>query len=253
MTDSDADDLEATHPLSPNAVDRRVSLYKSIAGTLPFIAPIVQEIISAVIPNQRMDRIAALLEALEARIGPLEAERVQARAVEPKMVDLIEDGFFAAARSLSEEKIAYIAEILAKGFSAEELDHTRLKAVMRIVEQLDAADVLVLLSYTVAKQRDRTWLQEHRAVLFEEPAHLRSPPEAHEKQTLHRQQRGRLRQIDLLKPNFKKPSKGNMPEFDTDTGMLKAGGMKLTPLGRLVLRVIDPDGVGNEASDQHYM
>ena len=40
---------------------------------------------------------------------------------------------------------------------------------------------------------------------------------------------------------FKKPKRGELPEFDEKTGMVKVGGYEITSLGRLLLRSIDQD------------
>lgn len=48
-----------------------------------------------------------------------------------------------------------------------------------------------------------------------------------------------LVRLGLLRPRFRKPKKGELPEFDEKTGMLKASGYDVTPLGRLMLRYID--------------
>jgi hypothetical protein len=45
--------------------------------------------------------------------------------------------------------------------------------------------------------------------------------------------------FDLLRPKYKKPKKGELPEFDEKTGTLKFSGYDVTSLGKLLLRYID--------------
>jgi hypothetical protein len=44
--------------------------------------------------------------------------------------------------------------------------------------------------------------------------------------------------LGLLKIRFNKPNKGEVPEFDEHTGMIKAQGYDITSLGELFLRSI---------------
>ena len=47
--------------------------------------------------------------------------------------------------------------------------------------------------------------------------------------------RKHLTRLGLLGQRYKVPRKNETPEFDKETGLLKAGGYELTPLGRLFL------------------
>jgi hypothetical protein len=44
-----------------------------------------------------------------------------------------------------------------------------------------------------------------------------------------------LRRLGLLQTKYKKPKKGELPEFDEKTGMMKAGSDQISRLGRLLL------------------
>jgi hypothetical protein len=48
--------------------------------------------------------------------------------------------------------------------------------------------------------------------------------------------------LGLLRRRFKTFKKGEVPEYDDKTGMIKAVGHEITPLGRLLLKSIDQGG-----------
>jgi hypothetical protein len=48
-----------------------------------------------------------------------------------------------------------------------------------------------------------------------------------------------LAQLGLLRRNFKKPKKGELPEFDERTGTIKSSGYSITALGRSFIRWIE--------------
>jgi len=53
-----------------------------------------------------------------------------------------------------------------------------------------------------------------------------------------------LVELGLLRPRFRRPGRGELPEFDDKTGMIKAYGHDLTPLGRMLLKYIDQAEIG---------
>ena len=57
-------------------------LGKGILGPIPFVGPLVAEIIGNLIPNQRIDRIASLLKTLKSKIDEAEKAKVEKRILE---------------------------------------------------------------------------------------------------------------------------------------------------------------------------
>ena len=87
-------------------VDSVVSLEKGIVGAIPLGGPLFAEIIGMTIPNQRVDRIVAVLKILDERLSSFEKEQLRSNKY---ALDLFEDGMQQAARSLTEERNKYIA------------------------------------------------------------------------------------------------------------------------------------------------
>ena len=87
-------------------------LGKGLVGAIPFVGPLASEIVGSVIPNQRVDRIESLLKVLEEKIEEKGQSLIKDKINSPESVDLLEDGFVQASRSLSEERIDYIASLL---------------------------------------------------------------------------------------------------------------------------------------------
>ena len=68
-----------------------------------------------------------------------------------------------------------------------------------------------------------------------------APQEDADRGAVYETYRDRLRRLGLLRATYKKPKKGELPEWDLKTGMIEAGSDKVTPLGQLLLRYIDAD------------
>ena len=221
--------------------DIMVSLGKAGAGFIPVMGPIVGEIIGNLIPNQRIDRIASLLKALESKIDDNEKAKIEKRMLDEKSVDLMEDGFLQATRALSEERIAYIASLLKKSLTAEDLEHIAYKKLLSLLGELNDLEVLILKSYSVSLADRDKFRQKHRGVLASPPAYFGATQELVDKRAIHETHKAQLVRLGLLKIQFKKPKRGEPPEFDENTGMVKASGHAITFLGSLLLRSIDQD------------
>lgn len=221
--------------------DVMVSLGKAGAGFIPVVGPIVGEIIGNLIPNQRIDRIASLLKTLESKIDDDEKTKVEKRMLDEKSVDLMEDGFLQATRALSEERIAYIASLLKNSLTDEDLEHIAYKKLLSLLDELNDSEVLILKSYSVSLADRDKFRQKHQGVLASPPAYLGATQELVDKRAIHETHKAQLVRLGLLKIRFKKPKRGEPPEFDEQTGMIKAQAHNLTPLGALLLRSIDSD------------
>jgi len=214
---------------------------KGLIGVIPFVGPLAAEIVGAIIPNQRIDRIESLLRHLEAKITEEDKAQIKMRITEPESVDLIEDGFLQASRALSEERKEYIASLLKNSLTDYALKHIEYKRLLSILGEMNDLEVL-LLKFRDMSQGDPGYSEfwaKHGDALTPPRAHLGSSQEEVDKYTIHKTHNVHLASLGLLNPRFAKPKKDELPEFDEKTGMIKASGYEITSLGRLLLRSID--------------
>lgn len=216
-------------------------LGKGLIGTIPFVGPLAAEIVGAIIPNQRIDRIETLLRLLESKITDEHKVKIQERLTEPECVDLIEDGFIQASRALSEERKEYIASILKNSLTDEALKHIEYKRLLSILGELNDLEVLILKSYCMHRgdPKYNEFFEKHEKALIPPRAHSGSSREEIDKYTVYKTHKIHLSSLGLLNQRFMKPKKGELPEFDEKSGMIKASGYEITSLGRLLLRSID--------------
>ena len=203
--------------------DIAVILGKTALGSIPTVGPLVAEIIGNLIPDLRFKRIFALLEALESKIDPEEKEKIEARMLKEKSIDLMEDGFFQAARALSEERIEHIASLLKNSLTDEDLEHLAYKKLLSILSELNDVEVIILKAHSMWGNEQRDFWEKHRKVLTGDV--LMSPASQ--------------REVDQHAIN--KTYKANLVRL----GLLALGSEQLsqsyeiTALGRLLLKSID--------------
>ena len=217
--------------------DVAVGLVRGAVGAIPVAGSIFSEIIGELVPQQRIERIAIYVQLLNDRLGRLEELDRNVRLRNPENIDLFEEGAFQSAKALSDERRIYIANLVATGITGAEKERLESKRLLNLLRELDDAEIIVLASNLQKNQDDEFW-NRHDTVLHPVLAHLGSSQEELDAATVQQLARTHLSRLGLLKPRFARPRKNELPEFDDNTGMIKASGDELTSLARLLLRRI---------------
>ena len=87
------------------------------------------------------------------------------------------------------------------------------------------------------------FFDEHEDTIRDPVVFMGSPQEDADRGAVHQTYRNHLRSLGLVRATYKKSEKGELPEWDLKTGMLKAGSDRIAPPGRLLLRHIDAEVV----------
>lgn len=229
--------------LQTNTTDYVTSLAKGTFGAIPFIGPIAAEIIGHIIPNQRADRIVRFVELLEERVSHLEGSDFVERCLQTDAVDLFEDALHQAARSKSQDRLEYIANIVTHGLTDEEQNQAEASKMLWLLGQLNDAEIIILRSRLATTNEDLSadgeFRKTHTDVLAPDVTHLGSSEDELEEAAIKRSYRKHLHDLGLIRQRFKKPKRGEFPEFDETTGMIKASGTDTTRLGRMLLRYLN--------------
>ena len=214
---------------------------KGVLGAVPLAGPLMAEVLGAVITNQRIDRIESFLKLLESKILEEDKEKIQEKIVSPESVDLIEDSLIQASRALSEKRKEYICALLKNGLTDDELEHIEYKRLLFILGELNDIEVLILISYSVESDY-RGFFETHKNALTPPEAHFGSSRKVLDKDAIYQTYRLHLANLGLLQARFKNIRRGELPEFDDETGMIKRQSYGTTALGRLLIRSIDQGG-----------
>lgn len=220
-------------------------LAKGVLGAIPLAGPLMAEIIGAIIPNQREERLIKLVESLDRKLEHVEEEQINQKIKTPESIDLLEDGFIQATRALTEDRTGYIAALLKNSLTNEELEHIEYKRLLTLLGQLNDAEIIILISYSYTRFMGEEDLEtteffnKHDDLLTEPDLYMGSTQIEQDKHTLYHTHRTHLVNLGLLKYRYKRPRKDELPEFDEKTGTMKIQGYEMTNLGRLLLRNID--------------
>lgn len=86
---------------------------------------------------------------------------------------------------------------------------------------------------TLDPQEAERFFELHEDTIRGPLVFMGSPQEDADRGAVHETYRDHLRCLGLLRATYKKPKKGELPEWDLKTGMIKAGNGRITPRPRL--------------------
>ncbi len=119
-------------------------LAASLPGVIPVVGPIIQAVISEVIPNVRADRVETYIHYLQDQIDELKLERVLKK---PEGQDFFEEGLWQSARAFTDERRQYIGELVVSGLKHENTEQNRIRHYLRILNQIGDEEIIILSSY----------------------------------------------------------------------------------------------------------
>lgn len=246
------DPLQSHVNLANNASDRTASALKGLVGAVPFVGSILQEAVSVVIPNQRVDRVVLTMECFAQKIAHMEEDVLKAKMLTEEFTDLLEDAIPQAARSLSEERREYIASFLKNSLTSEELDHVHEKKLLSILGELNDAEIIFLRhnSLNAYEKQKEGFFEKHLDILAPVKAVFGSPRHDLDKRAMRDSFQEKLIDEGLVRRKFVQPQPGSSPEMDQETGMLKSKYIVITQLGRALLRYIDQPASTDKAEDE---
>lgn len=226
--------------IEENEVDILTTSFKGSAGMIPILGPYFAEIIGSLVPNQRIDRITTFLKLFYKKF---EEQNLQIEILKEKMknedfINLFDDISWLAAKSTSNDRKEYLASILINGLTDDKLDEIQKNIFLNLMSDLNDIEILILYSHTMASRIDEEFNKKHQETLTPPVAYIGASEDDINKSILFKTYKEKLVRLNLLNKNFKKLKKGELPEFDDKTGMIKSNGFEITSIGRLFLKYI---------------
>lgn len=225
--------------LNDNNLDKAVALAKGVLGAAPVVGSIMAEVVGAIIPNQRIDRIVKFVEILDQRLYGISQDIIKLKVQDEYFVDLLEEGMILASCAITNKRKEHIANIIKNSITNDELSHLEEKRLLIILSELSDAEIIILQSYALFGEEQRKYYEQHSDILQAPIIHSGSSQVEIDRSAIYKTFKQSLVAHNLLTPKFKKPKRNELPEFDEKTGMMKTNGYNVTSLGRLLLSYLD--------------
>lgn len=228
--------------LQTNRWDVLGAFVRGTIGAAPELGPMIAEIITSRIPEQKLDRVCRLAGLLELKVKFLtgDVNYIKEKLESEEGSDLLEDALNQASRATSHERLEYIASLLKNGLTSDDINHIGKKKLLSILNELNDAEILTLKYYSLQTlNRQHEFAAQHLELFGPISLHLGVGQEEIDRAAIRDTYKKKLTDLDLLRVTYKRIKKGELPEFDDRTGMPKAQGCTITSLGKLLLRYID--------------
>lgn len=230
------DDLPES--IKSNYIDSLTAALKGALGAVPVAGSLIAEIVGAIIPKQRIDRISEFVSILEKRIGLLESKTIKDAIEDMGFIDLTEESLWQAIRATTSNRLEYLANLLVSSLSNESISFIETKHLMQILGELNDIEIVWLRYYSnIEFNSDHEFRELHKNLLEPITPFLDSPPEIIDASALQGSYKDHLLRLGLIFPQIVYKRDGT-PEFDKLTGNFKVAFYQASLLGRLLLRHI---------------
>jgi hypothetical protein len=244
-----SEDPKGTDHLSNRGIDYLVSALRSGIGILPIYGSFLAELVTVTIPNQRLDRIANYVRALAKRLARFEKSFLDEQAKRSDFCELVEESFHQAARSTTEERREYIANLIANGLREDQEDYLRSRFLLRILGQLNDAEILILHYYDLGNSpKAHEFAEEYPKLVPYAAEWPRSNSEQSDEKAIRQGYHHHLADLDLLKREYETGRYGiqtvdladprSAIEDLAKPGEVKLKGLTISDLGRVLLKFV---------------
>ena len=102
------------------------------------------ELFNVTIPEQRLERVEKLVKLLASKEFKMTSEELEEKFHSPEFVDIFEDVIHQAARALSNERLEYLASVLEKSLTEEQMRHLKTKRLLSMLEEINDVEIIIL-------------------------------------------------------------------------------------------------------------
>jgi len=237
-----------TNNLNNNTVDYTVAVLKGCIGIVPFAGQALGELVAR-IPGQRFDRFQKFLQILDERLKSVEQpiEELKNKMSRDGFFELYEEACEQATRINSDDRRRYIAGVIAKGLSEEQIELLESRQLLRILGALNDSEILILrLFWNPIMNADEEFRDKHQHIIFRPTVHSGSSQEEFDKSALYDSYIKHLVSLGLLEPKYKEETEkilcmegSTVKEKNKRVKTNEVARHDITPLGRLFLYHIE--------------
>jgi hypothetical protein len=149
--------------------DTVAALAKGLAGMVPGIGPVFQELVDLTIPQAKYSRIEDMLIRFEEKLGSVAEETLRRAAEDPLLLPLFEEAMRQAAISFSETRRGHIASMLKNGLNQQAVETEYKLRLMKVLEQTNDTEIILLHGATLNSTAHAPFFERHREILMTKP------------------------------------------------------------------------------------
>ncbi len=225
--------------LGNNKSDWAAVMAKGGLGAIPFAGSFLAEVVSTLIPNQRLDRLVKYATELNDRLERMPVELMDQLRNNEQFIDMVEESFIRVSRASSEERRQYILSIVWHGMSNDKAAINNAKYILGLLSELNDNEVIWLRYFHERTLHDKGQFQAlHKNILAPVQVMIGSSKEEKQKGAIQESYKEHLERLGLIKSHIKMNKDLGVPEYNTFTNKPEITYSEATTLGNMLLENI---------------
>lgn len=190
-------------------------------GAVAIVGPFAVEAFNLLIPNQRQNRVEKLLKIFSSKICNMSKEEVEQKFHTSEFLDVFEDCIYQAIRAVGDDRLKYLASVLEKSLTDEQIKHLQTKRLLSILAELNDVEVVILQSYGFRDINNSDFIKQHKSIFQNAVISHGASEEELEEHAIYMNYRDHLINLGLIGPK-----------------KLGSSQLYLTPLGNMLLKLL---------------
>jgi hypothetical protein len=133
------------HPLDENYQDGIAAVARAGFDWVPIFGNSITELITSQLKNQWQHRATQFMKNLEDRLQSLPIEQLKFLLQNEAILSLIEKGALLAAKSVSQQKRDYIANLVSRGITQQDLKTEMTHVLLDVFSELNDSEIIWLI------------------------------------------------------------------------------------------------------------
>lgn len=165
------DDKKRAHRTTVRKTDHNdvvSSIVRAVVGQVPIIGPVLVELVTHSLPNQRLDRIQSFCETISLRLDTAESdlETISKNMEHASGISHFESCLMLALSAQTEQRIEYLASLFVNGVRLSELSPTRNELATKLLAQVSDAEIIVLAAKSELASINEGFKPEHMELML---------------------------------------------------------------------------------------
>jgi len=228
-------------------IDYVCATSRAVLGPIPVVGSALAELVTSVIPNQRIDRVAEFAKILKNNVSEDHEKLIRLQLENENFTDLLEESLMQVVRSTTNERRMYISSIVEKGISSEKVNLIELKQLLKILGEINEIEVIWLRFHMAdinecgqyTYNHDEDFRIRHIDILkYINIGGLTEPHPEIDKWALQQSYKEHLMRLGLLNRKYEVSLLSQRSSFLGSSNDFEKSNYEITPLGRLLLKHI---------------
>ncbi|HPI41903.1 MAG TPA: hypothetical protein PLJ21_13930 [Pseudobdellovibrionaceae bacterium] len=225
--------------LNENKTDKLVKTINATFGEIPIIGGALVELLSSVIPNQRIDRMVEFIKILNEKLTSQEQELLKSQILDENFNGLLQDVIDSTIKTIGKERKNHFAKIVQSGLTSNKQELIELRLITRILKEINDIEMIILKYHSIRTSNESSiFLQKNRNILESERLFVGASKEQEKQHFMYKGYLYHLVSLGLLDVNYEVKEESNRIS-DKSEFKINSKNHKITEFGKMIVEMLN--------------